>query len=94
MNRLSFLKKIGLGAVAVAIAPTVIAEIKPDNTLIWDEEAVMSRDFKMGMWYPRCTTSPTPLEILRIRKQTGELIWSTPIEKLDGLEGFKEKYQP
>ena len=54
MKRSEFLKKFGLGLAAIAIAPKVISEIKPNNTIIWDEEAIMPKHFdSIGMLIPK-----------------------------------------
>jgi hypothetical protein len=74
MNRLSFLKKLGIGAVAVAVAPKVIAEIK--------ETPIPSNYYEGLIPYIRRTAPPstiTPEEIIKIWKQTGDLVYkSTP----------------
>jgi hypothetical protein len=61
MNRLSFLKKLGIGAVAVAVAPKVIAEIKEKKTYpafnhkLIDKriaEIKTSKKLYLKYWYP------------------------------------------
>jgi len=53
MTRKEFFKKLGIGVAAIVVAPKVIAETKPNNTIIWDEAAIMPKKFdSIGLWIP------------------------------------------
>jgi len=69
MNRLSFLKKLGIGAAAVVIAPKVIAETPvPTN----HTEGLIP-------FMRRTRPALNAEEVLRIRRQTGDLIYQYPL---------------
>ena len=73
MKRSEFLRKIGIGAVSIVVAPKVIAGIKPkDNSIIWDEEGIMpSSNFIAGC--DPYKEGLSPIKVMKIHKQTGEL---------------------
>ena len=76
MNRKQFLKRLGIGAVAVVVAPKVIAETPEKKFVVryldakigpltWEDEE--GQTYKP--WH-----QPSPEEIIQIWKQTGDLI--------------------
>ena len=89
MNRKDFFKKLGLGALVVAIAPKMLAQkeetlvhtkglmpfIQRASTLSYKDTQLLSDyDWNTGMWLPY-RGDLTPLEILKIWKETGHLIY-------------------
>jgi len=74
MNRLSFLKTIGVGIAAAVITPKVIADIKPKNNLIPKGNFIEGCDsYKRNL---------TPEEIIKIWRQTGDILY---IPKREGF---------
>jgi hypothetical protein len=72
MNRLSFLKKLGIGAVAIAIAPKAVAEMSKKEEIIYPR-------LKDGV---TIDTELLPIkrydaeEIMKIWRQTGDLVYA------------------
>lgn len=73
MNRLSFLKKLSIGAAVLAATPKIISEIKPPlETDIFMEDVSKYQKYFVGC--DIIDESPSAIEVLRIRKLTGDLI--------------------
>ena len=85
MNRSTFLKRLGIGAVAVVVAPKVIAEERPVD-IVWTEHY----SFPFGEIKPRFVNYPddlckriaemkpsrTPLDILEGWRKSGHLVYN------------------
>ena len=92
MKRAEFLKRLGIGAIAVVVAPRVIAEIKPDNSIVTDfpiPRKMPPIDESKIRWNTQGSNidwaTPSVDEIIAISRQTGDLIYD--------MRPYQESYQ-
>lgn len=53
MNRKDFFKKLGIGVASMIVAPKVIAKVSQNNSIIWDEDAMMRCNYySHSLWNP------------------------------------------
>ena len=83
MKRLDFLKRLGIGAAAIVVAPKVLAEITEEEVSHGFDTALLDKrisKIKKGnipvTTHLTCWHKPSPEDIIQIWRQTGQLLYT------------------